>query len=98
MKIFIYRCNLFNENLCISLEISVKFVPDDPINNNPASDQVMAWAEQAQAITWTNDGLIYWRIYASLGHNDLKMVCVYAIEYAFVLLWFVLWRWYYSFW
>ena len=30
-----------------------------------------------QAIIWTNDGMIYWRIYtsqriyASLGHNDI---------------------------
>ena len=24
-----------------------------------------------QAIIWTNDGLVYWRIYASLGPNEL---------------------------
>ena len=25
-----------------------------------------------QAIIWTNDGLVYWRIYASLGLNELN--------------------------
>ena len=25
-----------------------------------------------QAIAWTNNGLVYWRIYASLGLNELK--------------------------
>ena len=25
---------------------------------------------RGQAIIWTNNGLIYWRIYASLGLND----------------------------
>ena len=25
-----------------------------------------------QGIIWTNDGLVYWRIYASLGHSELK--------------------------
>ena len=29
----------------------------------------MAWQ---QAIIWTNDGLVYWRIYASLGLKELK--------------------------
>ena len=25
-----------------------------------------------QAINWTNDGIVYWRIYASLSLNELK--------------------------
>ena len=32
-----------NENLWISIEISLKFVPKDPINNIPALVQIMAW-------------------------------------------------------
>ena len=32
-----------NENVCISLEISLKFVPMGPINNMPALVQKMAW-------------------------------------------------------
>ena len=30
-----------------------------------------AW--QHQAIIWTHGGLVYWRIYASLGLNELKL-------------------------
>ena len=31
-----------------------------------------------QAIIWTNDGLVYWRVYASLGLNELKTTEVYS--------------------
>ena len=50
-----------------SIEISLKFVPNDPINNIPALVQMMAWQ---QAIIWTNDGIVYWHLYASLGLNE----------------------------
>ena len=32
-----------NENARISIKISLKFVPDGPINNIPALDQILAW-------------------------------------------------------
>ena len=32
-----------NENIRISIEISLKFVPKVPINNNPTLVQIMAW-------------------------------------------------------
>ena len=32
-----------NENVWISIKISLKFVPKGPINNNPALVQIMAW-------------------------------------------------------
>ena len=32
-----------NENVRISIKISLKFVPRGPINNNPALVQIMAW-------------------------------------------------------
>ena len=45
------------ENVWISIKISLKFVPKDPINNIPALVQIMAWApSRRQAIIWTNDG------------------------------------------
>ena len=34
---------LFNENVCISIKISLKFVPKGQINNIPALVQIMAW-------------------------------------------------------
>ena len=38
----IFKCNFLNENVWISIGISLKFVPKDPINNIPALVQIMA--------------------------------------------------------
>ena len=38
----IFKC-IFLENIWISIQISLKFVPKGPINNIPALVQVMAW-------------------------------------------------------
>ena len=32
-----------------------------------------------QAIIWTNDGIVYWRIYASLGLNELTQAMTRVI-------------------
>ena len=58
----IFRCIFLNENVWISIKFSLKFVPKVRINNIPALVQIMAWRRQ-----W---GLVYWRIYASLGLNE----------------------------
>ena len=39
----IFKCILLNENVMISIKISLKFVPKGPINNIPALVQIMAW-------------------------------------------------------
>ena len=39
----IFQYIFLNENEWISIKISLKFVPKGPINNIPASDQIMAW-------------------------------------------------------
>ena len=39
----IFKCICMNEKFCISLRISLPFVPKDPIDNKPALVQVMAW-------------------------------------------------------
>ena len=39
----IFRCIFFKENTCISINISLKFVPKGHINNIPALVQIMAW-------------------------------------------------------
>ena len=36
-----------NENITISIKISLKFVPKGPINNIPILFQITAWAEEA---------------------------------------------------
>ena len=39
----ILKCIFLNENISISINISLKFVPKGRINNNPALVQIMAW-------------------------------------------------------
>ena len=39
----IFRCLFFNENVGISIEISMKIVHKGPIDNKPALVQVMVW-------------------------------------------------------
>ena len=39
----IFKCNFLNENVLISNEISLKFVPKGRINNILALIQIMAW-------------------------------------------------------
>ena len=39
----IFNCIFLNENVWISIKISLKFVPKGEINNIPASVQIMAW-------------------------------------------------------
>ena len=38
-----FKCISLNENDSIPIWISLKFVPRSPIDNKPASVQVMAW-------------------------------------------------------
>ena len=39
----IFKCIFLNENVRILIKISLNFVPNGPMNNNPASVQIMAW-------------------------------------------------------
>ena len=39
----IFKCIFLNENIRISIKISLKIVPKGPINNIPAMVQIMAW-------------------------------------------------------
>ena len=39
----IFKCISLNENIWISIEISLKLVPRGPVNNIPALVQIMAW-------------------------------------------------------
>ena len=41
----IFKCIILNENDGIPIQIPLKFVPRTPIDNTPASDQVMAWCQ-----------------------------------------------------
>ena len=60
-----------NENVWISVEISLKFVPKGPIKNIPALVQIMAWRRPGTSHYLKQWLLVSWRIYASLGLNEL---------------------------
>ena len=55
-----FQMHCLNENEWISIKISLKFVLKGPVNNIPTRGRL-------QVIIWTNDGSVYWRIYASFG-------------------------------
>ena len=59
-----------NDKARISVKISLNFVPMGPIDNIPALVQM----GRRQAIICTNVDVFYWRIYSSLGLNEL-IVC-----------------------
>ena len=54
----IFKCIFWNENVWISIKISLNFVPKGPINNIPALVQIMAWHRPGDKalIIWSNDG------------------------------------------
>ena len=67
----IFKRIFFNENVWISIKISLKFVPKGPINNIPALVQIMAWRRSGDKplsepmmfslpthICWYNDDLV----------------------------------------
>ena len=39
----IFTCIFMNEKFCILIRISLKIVPKDPTDNDPALVQIMAW-------------------------------------------------------
>ena len=67
----ISKCIFVNEYL-ILIKFSLKFVRKVPIKRltSIGSDNGLA-ANRRQTIIWNNDGSVYWRMYASLGFNDL---------------------------
>ena len=65
----IFKCFL---NVWIPTKISLKFVPKGPINNITALVQIWLGAVQAPSHYLNQWWLVYWRIYASLGLNELK--------------------------
>ena len=73
----IFKRIFFNENVWISIKISLKFVPKGPINNIPALVQIMAWRRSGDKPL--SDPMMVSLpthiIYASLGLNELTISC-----------------------
>ena len=68
----ILKCFFFNENVWISIGISLKYVPTGQINNIPTLVQIMAWRRPGDKPLSGQWWLVCWRIYASLGLNELR--------------------------
>ena len=61
----IFKCIFLNENCCILMKISLKFIPQDPTNNIPALVQIMAWRRPGDKplsepmMAWLNDAYLH---------------------------------------
>ena len=62
----IFKRIFLNEKIWISIHISLNFVPKGSMNNKWALVQMMARRRIG--------GLVYWRIYPSLGLNELNVL------------------------
>ena len=67
----IFKCIFSSENILILIMISLKFVLKGPADNNPALVQIMAWCRPGDKPLSEPILLVYWRIHASLGLNEL---------------------------
>ena len=68
----IFKCIFFNEDVWISIKISLNFVPMGPVNNIPALVQIMAWRQAGDKPL--SEPMLFrslMHIYASLGLNEL---------------------------
>ena len=70
----IFRCIFLNKNAWISFKISLNFIPKLRINNIPALVQIWLGADQATSHYLNHWWLFLWRIYASIGLNELIII------------------------
>ena len=62
-----FKCIFLNENVIISIEISLKFVPKGPINNIPSLVQITAWHQPGDKPS--SEAMIVGLL--TLSHNEL---------------------------
>ena len=67
-----FTCIFFNENCCILIKFSLKYVRKGPIDNNRALVQIMAWRRSGdKPLSEPMMISLPTHIYASLGLNEL---------------------------
>ena len=70
----IFTCIFFNENCCIFIKFSLKYVRKSLIDNNPALVQIMAWRRSGdKPLSEPMMISLQTHIYASLGLNELTL-------------------------
>ena len=68
----IFKCIFLNENVWISIKVSLRFLPKGPILNIPPLVQIMAWHRPGDKHGYLNQWWWdYQGIYALLGLNEL---------------------------
>ena len=67
-----FKCIFSNENVRITIKISMKFVPKRPINNIPALVRIMAWHQLGNKPLSEPMVVRLQNAYMSLGLNDLN--------------------------
>ena len=84
----IFTCIFVSSNFCNLIQISLKFVPERPLDITPALFQMMARCRTASI--WTNECLILWRINASLDLNELNIIYTSSIVLvtSFMTIWY----------
>ena len=65
-----FKCIFVKENVRIFIKLSVQFVPRGPVNNIPALVQIIARRRPGDK-PLPEPMMVYWRIYISLGPNEL---------------------------
>ena len=70
-----FKSNFLNENVWFSINLSL-ITEVCPLESSQNYFRIGSYNGLAptrrQAIIWTNDGLVWWCIYASLGLNELS--------------------------
>ena len=76
-----FKFKFINENVLISLKISLKFVPKGPINSIPALVQIMAWRRPGDKLLAEPMMVsLLMCLYASLGLNELIPLIVFLYQ------------------
>ena len=71
----IFKWIFLNENVWISTNISLKFVPRGPINKIPTLVQVMAWRRPGdKPLSEPMMARLLTHLYVSLGLNELRNI------------------------
>ena len=72
----IFKCIFLNENCWISNIMPLKCVPYGLIDNVIIGSDNGFVLNRQQAVIWSNSSLVYSRIYASLGLNELMLTII----------------------
>ena len=84
----IFKCIFLNENLWVSVNVSLKFVPKGQINNIPALVLIMAWRRIGDKPLYEPMMIsLLMHIFASFGLNNLTLIPVWISNHNHYKVW-----------